>query len=413
MSKVWLVALNEYKQSVLKKSFIFLLLSVPLFIGFTVGFGAFMSSQEDNNAPVGYVDHAGVFEDPVQPEVDEDEDAILFLPFPTEEDAQAALEADEIQAYYVLSPDYARNRKVDLIYIETPGENATSQFYDFLQINLLSGYPPEIAQRVTHGIDITIRAPDGSREFPKGNPTFGMVSPVFIGLAFLFLVLIGGGFMMEGVAKERENRTMEVIVTSVSPLQMVAGKILGIVGICLTQLAFWVLIGILAVFLAGQVWDMEWFQNPTLDWGGILSILAISVPSFVLTVALLFSVGATVAESQEGQGVGPILFMLSMIPTYFIIKIGEEPNGIFAIVLSMVPFASLMTMAFRNMLISVPLWQILLSAGIHTLCAIAAVWLAGRAFRFGMLRVGQRIRWGEIVRKVGLHRERTPGGMVS
>jgi ABC-2 type transport system permease protein len=413
MSKTLLVAINEYKTNVFKKSFIVILLSVPLFIGFTVGFGALMSSREDDSRPVGYVDQVGLLAHPVPAPVEDPEDAISFVPFDSEEEARAALENKEIQAYYLLPTEYLQNRDAELVYIQTPGENATRQFYDFLQINLLSDQPPEIAQRAASGYSVTVRLPDGSREFPEGAPPFGVVLPVIIGLGLMFLLLTAGGFMMEGVVQERENRTMEVIVTSISPGQMVAGKILGIVWICLTQLAVWMIFGILAVLLAQNVYNIEWFKNLSIDWGSILAVVAVGIPTFVLASAVMFTIGATVAEAQEGQGLGPILFILSIAPVWFIVKIGDDPNGIFAIILSMVPFASLMTVGIRNMLVVVPWWQVLLSAGLQSLLALGAIWLAGSAFRFGMLRSGQRIRLGEIFRKVSKTREKASQGAAT
>jgi ABC-2 type transport system permease protein len=413
MSKTLLVAINEYKTNVFKKSFIVILLSVPLFIGFTVGFGALMSSREDDSRPVGYVDQVGLLAHPIPAPVEDPEDAISFVPFDSEEEARAALENKEIQAYYLLPTEYLQNRDAELVYIQTPGENATRQFYDFLQINLLSDQPPEIAQRAASGYSVTVRLPDGSREFPEGAPPFGVVLPVIIGLGLMFLLLTAGGFMMEGVVQERENRTMEVIVTSISPGQMVAGKILGIVWICLTQLAVWMIFGILAVLLAQNVYNIEWFKNLSIDWGSILAVVAVGIPTFVLASAVMFTIGATVAEAQEGQGLGPILFILSIAPVWFIVKIGDDPNGIFAIILSMVPFASLMTVGIRNMLIVVPWWQVLLSAGLQSLLALGAIWLAGSAFRFGMLRSGQRIRLGEIFRKVSKTREKASQGAAT
>jgi ABC-2 type transport system permease protein len=413
MPKILIVAINEFKTNVFKKSFIFILLSVPFFIGFTVGFGALMASRETDNRPVGYVDHAGVLANPISAPVEDPEDAISFVPFEAVEDAQRALEGKEIQAFYVLPSEYLENRSAELIYIKTPGENATRQFYDFLQMNLLSEKPPEIALRGATGNSVTVRLPDGSREFPDGGPPFGVVLPLIIGLGLMFLLMTASGFMMEGVVKERENRTIEVIVTSISPGQMVAGKILGIVWICLTQLVVWVLFGMVAVFIAQNVYDLEWFKNPDIDWGGILAVVVVGVPTFVLASAVMFTIGATVAEAQEGQGLGPILFVLSLAPTYFIMKIGEEPNGIFAIALSMVPFASLMTIGIRNMLFAVPWWQVLASAGLQTLLALGAIWLAGRAFRFGMLRSGQRIRIGEVFRRAKTPKETVSQGVVS
>jgi ABC-2 type transport system permease protein len=413
MSKIWLVALNEYRTNVFKKSFLLVLFSVPLFLGFIIGFGLYMESRENSDAPLGYVDHSGLLKDPLPAPVEDPEDAITFISFQTVEEAKVALDEGAIQAYYLFNEDYPETRDVELVYVDAPGSDAVRQFYDFLQINLLSDQGEEVAYRGATGNSVTIRTPDGKREFPDGGPPFGVVLPIIIGLALMFLFMTASGFMMEGVATERENRTIEVIVTSISPNQMVAGKILGIVGISLTQLLAWFVFGAIALFIAQNVYDATWFQNPVIDWGGMAAILFIGIPTFFLATALMFTIGSTVANAQEGQGLGPILFMLSMSPSWFIMKIGGEPNGSFAIILSMVPFASVMTVGIRNMLIAVPWWQIALSAVIQTMLALFAIWLGGRAFRFGMLRVGQRVNLRELIRRVRPSRDELPQGGVS
>jgi ABC-2 type transport system permease protein len=399
MSKLWLVALEDFQRNVFKKSFILALLSVPLFIGFTVGLGAIMSSLNKNYAPVGYIDHAGLLADPLPAHVNPSEKPIEFLPFQTEGEARQALESKDIQAYYVLAPDYQETNEIELVYIKEPGTNATRQFYDFIQINLLREQPPEIARRATGRSDVTIRSPDGSLEFPAGGPTIGQIIPIILSVAFVFLLMMSSGSLMSGVVEEKQNRTMEVLMTSLSPTQFITGKVLSIVAMSLLQLASWILFGILAVAIAGNVLGVEWFQNPSMEWGTILRVLAIAVPSFVLSSALMFALGSTVAEAQEAQSVGALFFMLHIIPIYMIVALIEAPNGTLSVALSLLPFTSLITVGFRSIFSVVPLWQVAASVAIQTICASGALWLAVRAFRLGMLRYGQRLRLSEIFGK--------------
>jgi len=395
MWKLWYVARHEYARNVFKKSFILALLSVPLLIGVNIGLIAFMVSLDNNNAPVGYVDRAGLLSDPIPAPVGPSEEAIEFIPFQTEDEARDALEAESIQAYYVVTPDYFETSRIDLLYLKEPGENATQQFYDFIQINVLADQRPEIAHRAAEGSNVTVRAPDGSREF-SGAPTLGAVLPVLLSVAFIFLLLMSSGYLMQAVVDEKENRTMEVLITSLSASRLISGKVLGIVAIGLTQLVAWILVGILAVFIGGEVFGIEWFQNPGLDWGPVLTVVAIAIPSYVLACALMVAVGSTVGQAQEGQQIGALFFMLFMIPLYAIMVIGETPNATPSVVLTLLPFTSLMTVGFRSLFSVVPLWQLVASVAIQTVSAVGALWLAGRVFRVGMLRYGQRLRFREI-----------------
>jgi len=408
MSKLWSVAWHEYQRNVFKRSFILALLSVPLLIGVNIGLIAFMVSRENNNAPVGYVDHAGLLADPVPAPLGSSEEAIAFIPFQTEEEARVALESNDIQAYYVVTPGYFETSRIELVYLKEPGENATQQFYDLIQINALADQPPEIALRAAEGSNVTVRTPDGSREF-SGGPTLGAVLPVLLSIAFIFLVLMSSGYLMGAVVEEKENRTMEVLITSLSPSKLIGGKVLGIVAIGLTQMAAWLLVGVLAVLIGGQVLGIEWFQNPGLDWGSILTVVAIAIPSYVLASALMTAIGSTVAQAQEGQQIGALFFMLFMIPLYAIMLIGETPNAAPSVVLTLLPFTSLMTVGFRSLFSVVPLWQVAASVAIQMACAVGALWLAGRAFRLGMLRYGQRLSLREILGR----KKATTGGTLS
>jgi len=408
-SNVWRIAREEFRRNVFRKSFILVLLSLPLMIALNVGIILVMKYLEEDPRPIGYVDHAGVMLVDVLPPGVSDE-PVQFITFNTEDGAQEALTAEEIQAFYVLSPDYLQTREVSLIYVEEPASKATRQFYDLLRVNLLSDVEPEIQGRIVERTEFLTRSPDGQRSFPSSGPTFQSVLPFFVGMAVMMMLLMSAGFLLEGMIKEKENRTMEVIVTSTSPGQLVTGKVLGILGISFAQFVTWTLFGLAAVWLGSSTFNFTWFQDAILEWGPLIKVAAIGLPTFVMASALLFALGSIMTNGQEAQQIGGLSVLISMLPLLAIIKIGTEPNGVLAVILSMVPFFSLMTITLREVFFVVPWWQIILSSGIQILFAITAIWLAGRTFRLSLLRYGKRLSIREILTR---GETATPAGVRS
>lgn len=406
-SNVWRIAREEFRRNVFRKSFILVLLSLPLMVGLNIGIVLLMNYLEKDIRPIGYVDHAGVMLVDVLPP-DVFEDPVQFLAYKTEDRAEKALIAEEIQAFYVLSSEYLSTREIKLIYVEEPASKATRQFYDLLRVNLLSDVEPEIQERVADGTEFLTRTPDGQRSFPSSGPTFQSVLHFFVGMALMMMLLMSAGFLLEGMIKERENRTLEVIVTSTSPGQLVTGKVLGILGVSFTQFLAWTLFGLAAVWLGNNTFGLAWFQDVSLDWEPLLKVVAIGLPTFVMVSAILFALGCIMATGQEAQQISGMAIMFMMLPLLAIAKIATEPNGVLAVTLSMLPVFSLMTVTLREVFIVVPLWQIILSVGIQILFAIAAIWFAGRVFRMSLLRYGKRLSIremltrGETVTSVGV-----------
>jgi ABC-2 type transport system permease protein len=398
-SNVWRIAREEFRRNVFRKSFILVLLSLPLMIGLNIGIVLLMNYLEKDIRPIGYVDYAGVMLVDKLP-ADVTDDPIQFLAFSSEDRAEKALIAEEIQAFYVLSSEYLSTREIKLIYVEEPASKATRQFYDLLRVNLLSGVEPEYQVRIADGTEFLTRTPDGRRSFPSSGPTFQSVLPFFVGMAFMMMLLMSAGFLLEGMIKERENRTLEVIVTSTSPGQLVTGKVLGILGISFTQLVTWALFGLAAVWLGNNTFGLAWFQDVSLDWEPLLKVATIGLPTFVMVSAFLFALGCIMATGQEAQQIGGMAVMFMMLPLLAIAKIATEPNGVLAVTLSMLPVFSLMTVTLREVFIVVPLWQIILSVGIQILFAIAAIWFAGRVFRMSLLRYGKRLSIRDIFVRV-------------
>jgi ABC-2 type transport system permease protein len=395
MNLIWRIAQNEYQRNVFKKSFLLSLLSIPLMVALGVGVGFLMVYLEKNDLPIGYLDQAGVFDNPIPQPVGEGVDPVTFLAYQTEDEALAAFESNQIQAYYIIPPDYPETRRIEIVYNKKPSDNANRQWWDFLQINLLSDQPTEIAYRAAAGADVTVRSLDGKRTIADSGPTFGNMMPLFISMAFLGLILMSSGYLMGAVAEEKENRTMEIVVTSVSPLQLIGGKLMGIVAIGFTLLLSWTLIVVLGI-LTARYMGIGWFQNLGMDWSVILATAAIAIPAYVLVSALMVAIGTMVTSTQEGQSFSSIFIILHLIPLYIAFAFINKPDSSLAIALSILPFTSLMTTAMRNLFYSVPTWQVILSVFVQIISSLGAIWLASRAFRLGMLRYGQRLNWRRL-----------------
>lgn len=414
MSKLWTVLWYEYKRHVLKKTFILALLSMPLVILLAVGIGCYIDRTENNPLPVGYVDNVGLLSNPMpvpqsgsRPMTASVPRLVPLLAFETEAAARVALDAREIQAYYVVSVDYYETKRVDLVYIEPPTGNANRQFWDFMQINLLSDLPPDVARRAVADSNLIVRWPDGTpggaREFSQ-RTFMSTFAPLFGGLAFILLLFMASGYLMGAVAEEKENRTMEILVTSLSPGRLIGGKLLGIVAVTFTQLLAWIGFGVLAVWIGGDVLGITLLQNLSLDPSMVAKMTALAVPAFVMVAALMMALGATVTEVHEAQQATVVFALPFMAPYWFASLLLDNPDSALAVVLSLFPPTSLSTLSFRVAFSPVPDWQIAASSILTACCALAAVWLAGRAFRLGMLRYGQRLSFRELLRRPMRHR---------
>lgn len=397
MSKILLIALHEYRANVIKRSFLLTLLSLPLFLAFTIGSGIIAESISNSDVPVGYVDQSGVIDPGRDYRAVIGEDAIEIRRFDSEAEARAALEAEEIQAYYVLGADYLSSGDVRLTFLNDISQNARSNFFDFLQFHLMQDMPAPIVERIILGTDVNVTTPDSGRSYPDGGPPFSVTLPLIVSAAFVFLLMMSAGYAMGAVAGERESRTMEVLITSVSPGRLVRGKLLGIIGISLTLLVCWSLIGFGAFLIGREVFDLRWFREAQIDWGGLATVMLVALPNYISAIALMVMVGSTIAEMQEGQALSGLFILIFFLPIYAMTIIGEHPQGTFSIVLSTLPFTSLLTTGLRNLVAVIPINQVILSFLAQTIFAALAIWFAGRAFRLGMLRYGQRIRLKELL----------------
>jgi ABC-2 type transport system permease protein len=406
MSKVWLIAQHHYKQEVMKRSFIILMLSLPLFLIFSVGMGMLTERLENKTPTLGYVDEAELLVNMLPGRDDE----VRLVSFETSEGARAALDTGSIDAYYVVPSDYVAGGEVEFVFYDQPRWVAIRRFGDLVRVNLLSNQPPEIVERVLPGPRVTVRATAYNREFPGGDPSAGQVVPIAVGVVFTFFTMTISGYLMGVLVTEKENRTMEILVSSVSPGRMMLGKMAAGVGIGLTLLVVWVVFFVAAAWLGRSVLEIAWLQEISLNWRDILIVPIVALPSLLFTAALMTVIATMVSNQQEADQMGPFMFMIGLLPLYLLLAIAKSPNGALAIGISLFPPTSVMAIAFRSLFREIPMWQVAASAGVSLCCGMAMVWLAGKAFRASMLRYGQRLRWSRLLGR-GVDRTAASSGL--
>lgn len=393
MSKMWKIIAYEYRRHVLRKRFLFALLSVPLWILFMVAVSVLAVVLTTNNDPVGYVDPGGVLASVGEPENTGGLFSVKMNPFSDEASARTALDSGEIQAYFLLPADYPQSREVSLVYHEAPDNSVTSQMRSRLRRALLAGQPPGLVERVIDGPSFEIVDTQEASETQRNN-WFKIAAPILAGILMVMAVFTSSGYLMQAVVEEKENRTMEILATSVSPGQIMSGKIIALIGVGLTQVLAWTIVPALAIVFARMY--VPFLQDMAIDGRQILFMLLLVVPTFVLVSALMATVGATVTEAREGQQVSGLISMPIMLPFMLMGVLITNPGSPIAVIFSFFPLTAAMTILLRMAFSTVPTWQVVTSAAILLASAVGGLWLAGRVFRLGMLRYGQRMGWKDV-----------------
>jgi ABC-2 type transport system permease protein len=400
MRKIWQIIKYEYHRHVFQKRFILSLLSLPIAAAAMVLVALAIAAFSIDTSPVGYIDHSGILEDT---DLNGEkgtifEPIIKFKAYTEEKQARSDLEAEEIQAYYVIPEAYPESLEIDLVYFDEPDTGVQLQFNRLIQNNLdtFKELDPQVRQRLQEGGTVTVTSLDGSREM-REDQWFMIFTPYIAGIMFIIVVMTSGGYLLQAVVEEKENRTMEIVVTSVSPNQLMTGKIIGNIAVGLTQLVIWLLIIWIAILLGGLFWPpLEAFSLPG-DFALVLVLMLL--PAFVMVSAIMAAIGSTMTEMQEAQQVSSLFSLPITIPFYLSSPIMMNPNGSIAVILSYFPLTSPITVLMRMAFTVVPAWQIIISTTLLILFAIFSIWFAGRAFRMGMLRYGKKLSLKEIFGK--------------
>jgi ABC-2 type transport system permease protein len=406
---MWKVAVAEFSRLARKRSFVLSLIAMPIFIGAIAAIAVVTAMPRGDDRPLGYVDLAGVTQAET-PAGFEPSERVQLIPFADEAAAQGTLQAGEIQAFYVIPADYLETRQVRLYtWGESPSGGVRGAFEDFLTAHLVAQAPAEAQTVLLEGVSLNFRAANDRREMPAEGFVVSMLLPFVIGFFFIMVVMTSGGYLLQAVTTEKENRMVEIMMTSISPLQLIAGKALGLIGVALTQIGVWLFA--LAVALVWGSSQVEWLREIRVPVDTIALAALFFIPTYVLLAGMMITIGCIVTELQHGQQISGFFNLLFALPFFFIVLMFTNPDSPIMIILTLFPTTSLMAIAMRWGVTAIPTWQVVLGFVILVASALGSLWVAARVFRLGMLSYGQPLTLTSLLKQ--LKPGRTPAAAGS
>ncbi|MDH5406600.1 MAG: ABC transporter permease [Candidatus Aminicenantes bacterium] len=418
MGKIGKILKREYLIRVKKKSFIIITFLTPLLLGGLMLFPAFMSTiTSEAQRKVAVVDLKGniypsftqALDIPIKggkkkfllEKVAAD---VIMLPQVKERLTQR-VESEELDAYIIIPSDviaegkaeyYARNvgnideidsisKALNKVVVE---ERLNQEGLDPLQIN-----------RLIKRVELkTVKIVKGEEK--AGGFVSEYIGTLIFVMILYMTILMYGQSIMRGVIEEKSSRVVEVLLSSVTPFQLMFGKIMGIGAVGLTQYFIWgaVILGIggygqsFAAQMGSELGQIEILSPATIFFFIIFFILG-----WLLFATMYAAVGAICNTDQEAQQAQFPIIMFLLLPILLMMYIVGNPNSGMTTILSLIPFFTPMLMFMRINLVMPPVWQIGLSIVLLVVAILLMTKLAAKIFRIGILMYGKRPSLVEIV----------------
>lgn len=389
--KFWLIAAHEYQYNFRRPMYLFTAFGLPLLmiVVMYVVVVVIIKDAKDLSGfdHVGYVDLSS---EGVLANLDDDRPS-RFIAFENEDAARAALDEGAVGAYLVVGGDYMSTGQVALYSTKSIPENLKSEINTLLSQGVANLAPAGTPiERLIDPLNVQkIRSLSDGSEFSDPEelmPRF--ILPIIFSMVMFMGINITSQLLMGGVVEEKENRMMEVLVTSCTPSDLLWGKVIGLGGIALTQIVTWLLSGyVLASFQA----DVGGFMsNANITIGQIAFFLLVFLLNYFLFAAISIGIGASVTAEQEARQFASIFSLIGILPMMFLAAYITNQKLV-VIGLSLFPLTAPMSLIIGLSFDILPTWLILLSIGMLTVSVVLAIFVSVYVFRLGMLMYGQRL----------------------
>ncbi len=436
-NKVWIVAKREYLTRVQRKSFIIVTLLTPIGIAvFSLLIGWMMSEGSKSDQRVLIHDDTGI----IQPMAAEDKD----FPYEFSEknidvlkdefgsmgyDLLVHIPAMPDSSAHRLSASYYSNEKPSLVLLESIEASIGDKIESYrmrksnIDQKLLDSFIADV--NLENG-RMDPGNPSGSAEAGKLNIILGTALGGLMGFLMYLVIFIYGSMVMRSVMEEKLSRIVEVMVSSVRPIQLMMGKLIGVGGVGLTQLALWailipIFLTVAAAFLPGaEMSQMNSMGQVTqvdpdsfnafsgrqiidaifnLKWWLILPVFILFfLGGYFIYSSMFAAIGSAINEDMgEGQQLMLPIVIIVLIAFYMLFPVLSNPNGSLAVFASLFPLFSPIIMPAR-LAFDPPWWQIIASIVIMLLTVWFFIWLTSRIYRVGILMYGKKATIREMIK---------------
>jgi ABC-2 type transport system permease protein len=414
-TQVFKVARREFLTRVTSRAFIVMTVLVPTFLGlytFSIPVLTRSRSTEQRFAIVdagtglgaSFAERIGAIERPHVVVVDTV--AVTAADETVRQRFNADVRARTIDGYLVLEPDPAKPFRVRYFGRETANPQLVRELRLAEQSTalgrLLAGTgvdTGEVRKVQSMDVDIVTVSDRGERQ---GGLLAAMGSTMTLAMPLYLAVLINGQGMAMAIVEEKSSRLVEVILGAVTATEFMTGKILGVLGSGLTQLAIWTLVAVVALLQAAPTIatgsDATGFDLATVLNARMIVYFAIFFTLGYALYSVFFAIVAVTCTSTEEMTQSMMAASLPMVLAIMVaMSVVSNPAAPMTRVLSLVPFLTPLVMMARVNILMPPLWEVWLGIALLAATAIAVAWVAAKIFRYALLMTGKRPTLPELL----------------
>ena len=393
-----IVFAEEFRRAIRRPIWLFLTLIVPaalLVLLLAVPVIRSLSDDEEPK-PIGYVDRSGALSEADFPNLTR---------FDTREGGIEAIVAGDIEDLFIVPADFLLSDEVEWLSQRSgvfAGEGNRNQFSSFLTVSLIADkLDPSLLERVIGGADyVRVHVgEDGSVTPDDADELNQLLVPFIIMMLLIMSIFMGSSALLESVSEEKENRMIEVLLTSVSPLSLMAGKILALGTTSLAQMFVWIAsVALIGPQIIDQVPNATELRIEPLT---LVYVALFFVTGYFLFAVILAGVGSATTSAREAGPLSALVLLPAIMPaTFFSSVILSSPDGGVARVLSFIPVTAPTAMMLRIGSGDVPDAEIVASLTVLALAGVAMLFVSSRVFSAGLLLYGQRMTLAAVWRAV-------------